>query len=246
MTQYNDIPQELFEQIEAYLTGNLSALERKAFAERLESEPLLMKEVKLIQASMQAVDAEGKKAQMNQWHAEMSQVQKSGLPWMAIAAGFALLAAVAVWFLLPADQPVSPGKMLFAQYSQTDPGLPVPMSASAKRSYNFFDAMVDYKAEKYDLAIAKWNEQLMDRPDNDTLLYYLGSAHFNRGNYSEAVEFYSAVIVQASTHFADKARLYLVLCWLQMEEFDQIQNLEIPAEAAYADTLKNIVDQTAH
>lgn len=245
MTQYNDIPQELFEQIEAFLKGTMSRQEKEAFAKKLESEPSLKEEVKLIRASMDAIEAEGKKAQMDQWHAEMTPAKKSGLLWMAIAAGFALLAAVAVWFLLPADQPLSQGQMLFAQYSQTDPGLPVPMSASAKRSYNFYDAMVDYKAEKYDLAIAKWSEQLQDRPDSDTLLYYLGSAHFNSGNYPLAAEYFEEVMGQAPATFADKARLYLVLSWLQTDDFEQIQNLDIPDGVAYADTLKTIVEQTA-
>src|SRR5690606_34600771 len=115
--------------------------------------------------------------------------------WLAIAAGIAALIAVGIWALNFQSETDS----LFAQYHTTDPGLPVPMSASEE--YIFHDAMVDYKAEKYATAIEKWKALSAETPENTTISYYLGASFFNQEKYNEALPYFEMVMTDSSSKF---------------------------------------------
>src|SRR5690606_34514175 len=113
--------------------------------------------------------------------------------WYAMAASVLALVAITVWTFNKTD----PQEKIFAEYAEYDPGLPIPMSTSA--NYNFFDAMVDYKNEMYEKAISKWTVLLLEDPENDTLNYYIGSAHFVLQDYEKAIPYFTKVAALEST-----------------------------------------------
>jgi tetratricopeptide (TPR) repeat protein len=243
MAEYQDIPQALFEQIEAYLSGKMPEAEQAAFAKRLAVEHDLQTEVELVKASIEAIEQESLNAAMNDWHQDSPASSRQNLPWLAMAAGFAVIVAAAWWFLFSEQRT---NDALFAQYATIEPGLSVPMSASAAQSYAFYDAMVDYKAEKYELAISKWETQLQTFPSNDTLVYFIGVAHFNDEQFAAAAQRFESVLDIAPSVFADKARLYLMLSWLKTGQSDRIQAFNIPEDAPNSSALLDIAAKTRH
>ncbi|MEM9053012.1 MAG: hypothetical protein AAGC47_13240, partial [Bacteroidota bacterium] len=86
----------------------------------------------------------------------------------------------------------------------------------ATDSYDFYDAMVDYKTEDYQSAIDKWTVLLEEEPSNDTLNYYIGAAHFNRAAYSEAKDFLAVESVQKNDLFKYKAEFMLFLAEIKL------------------------------
>jgi len=108
----------------------------------------------------------------------------------------------------------------YASAFEIDPGLPTPMSETS--NYNFYDAMVDYKMEKYEVAIMKWQKE-GGKIGADTLSYYLGMAYLNSGNLKEANT--RLQTVPASSSFSDLAKWYQVKILLDNGNIDDAKNL---------------------
>jgi tetratricopeptide (TPR) repeat protein len=246
MNPENDISQARFETIEAFLSGNMQASERTEFAKNLKTDPGLEADYLRLRDLMMAAEEAGLRDDMESIHQTLIKPPKYNFLWLPMAAVLLILIAGAGWWLFSSEQELSPEGALFAQYAYPDPGLPVPMSASAANAYNFYDAMVDYKTEDYSVAAQKWREIARSSPDNDTLDYYIGSAEFNIGDYDDAASQFERVLASGTSAFTDKARLYLTLSLLQTGDTGRIFSIEVPDDAAYADTLRTIKRQIRH
>lgn len=238
MTPLSHIEQQQFEEIEAYLLERLSPREKEIFEAALENEPELQKELEVQRTLMQAVQIAALREQLDsiakdrELKADLSGELRSKRYWYAIAASVIALVGVGIWILL---QPPA-NERIFAEYASADPGLPVPMSATD--NYNFYDAMVDYKNEQYDKALAKWRTLLENHPDSDTLHYYIGAAEFNRGNYATAAVRYEHVLAMGRPSFRAKSQWYLVLCWLQTGEYGRIAQMAEKADPAIREDIR--------
>lgn len=230
MNANSDISKELFERIEAYIKGNMLPEEVERFERELDEKEGLRKELELQKDLLLALEAGALKdhlAEIARRHPTQMQPPKKvkGL-WFAAAAGIAALVGLGVWFLAQAD----PKQALFAELVQYDPGLPVPMSTTNK--YRFYDAMVDYKNDLPEKAIAKWTALLPEDPNNDTLLYYLGAAHFKLKQYDEALAFFHTVETLPPNTFKEKSQWYAALSFFQNGNYtaiDSIQQTALPA-----------------
>jgi len=246
MSEEHLISQEQFERIEAYLLNKLSSAEKDAFEIELNDNEKLRKELQIQQEMMMAVELGSFKDTLskihiaNETHITGGAENSPNRYWMAIAASLVTLLAVSLWIFNKPDK----NEQLFAQFVQYDPGLPVPMSAQNTSNenfkYRFSDAMVDFKNEQYQLAISKWSELLDVKPNNDTLTYYIGSAHFNNAAYKSAESYFGNVAQINSSVFQNKSQFYLVLCWLQAKEYDKIKNLDFDAESAFGPEIEAI------
>ena len=107
---------------------------------------------------------------------------------------------------------------LFAQYFKPDPGLLTPMSTTS--DYEFYRGMVDYKQGKYELAIERWNPLLMQKPENDTLNFYLGVSYLAQEKNEEAIEYLSKAVNNPNSIFINESWYYLGLIYLDKGNTD--------------------------
>ncbi len=244
MNEFHDIPLHLFEKLEAYALRKMSAEETLDFEALLAKDPDLVRQLEFVRAATEMVQQESLRADMQEWHKTLPRKNAiSGLQglWWSLAAGFALLLGLGWWYTEQSGSGMA--AELYNSHYFSDPGLPVPMSAAAELQYQFYDAMVDYKSGKYQLSIQKWTALEVDDTASDTLRYYLGAAHMEQQNFALAEQYFTEVLRDGTSPFADKARLYRALCWVKLDKAEHIIHMDIPEQVAYRDALIEIRKQ---
>jgi tetratricopeptide (TPR) repeat protein len=203
-----DLSEKDFERIEDFLLGRMSESEKINFEKSIQEDSALAQAVKEQKNLITAIESEGMRADLESIHDELygsnSQKRRPYLLFSA-AASLAVLIGFGFWFFFLNESDAD----LIAEYAYIDPGLPVPMSATD--SYDFYDAMVDYKTEDYNIAIEKWTPLLSDDPGNDTLNYYIGAAFFNLSEYDKANPYLKKVALSENSTFSHKANYMLFL-----------------------------------
>lgn len=221
---------------ERYVLGDMSTEEREKFEHEMSSNRALRMAVDDIRQSILAVRAGAVREELQGIHERrISPNNSRGSYWLGIAAGLMVLVAATFWWIMRPEA----NERLFAQYATTDPGLPVPMSATT--DYAFFDAMVDYKSEDYRTAIRKWEPLFADEPQNDTLAYYLGSAHFNLGEYARALEYYRDL--PANSEFYPRSQWYRALTFVKTGDKESLLSIRPNEDSNYADRITQLQDQ---
>ena len=235
MNSIDNISPEDFGKVELYVLGKMDRHEAQEFEAKLENDSALRNEVEIQRELQLSIEIGGLKASLDDIHEKVIKKEvPSNTNWFAIAAGVAAIVAVSFWAL----NFQSTQEELFADYATVDPGQPVPMSATD--DYSFHDAMVDYKAEKYDKAIEKWTALSIENPDNTTIVYYLGAAYFNLEKYNEALSYFEQTLEDPSSRFQEKAQWYSILSWLKTENNDAILKTTPLPNSAYESKIKTI------
>jgi len=237
MNSAEHLSPEEFARIEAYVLRTMSAESRDQFQAEMSRDNHLSAEVELFQTLLLASKKAGLERQLNKLHSASSDKPVISMKfWIGIAAGLALLIAATFYLTRPGAE-----EQLFAAHVSVDPGLPVPMSATIE--YDFYDAMVDYKSEDYDACLRKWNQLLQLDLTNDTLQYYIASAHFNKKEYPAAIEGYQSVLRSSDSDFRDRAEWYLVLSYLTTGKHDAIAEIADSTHSEYRERITQIRDQ---
>lgn len=231
----SDKDQIQFERISAYLTENMSAEDLQEFEKALATDENLRDELAIQKELQLAIELGGLNETLEQIHEEHFLEETTAQNnWFAIAAGIAALLAFGIWFV----NQDTPSEALFAEYATIEPGLPVPMSSTSQ--YDFYDAMVDYKSEKYELAISKWAQILVEKPNNDTLNFYIGSAYFNQEKYTDALPYLTEVESKTISNLKNKAQWYMVLTYLKLENTAAVRAVSPSHNSPYSDKIKAI------
>lgn len=198
-----------FETIEAYLLGTMPADQRAVFEAQVSTDADLRAEYELQRENTLAVEWGGVQRLLRQVGAEQKGAEINDRPrlstFLKVAACLAVVVAAAWWYLA---RP-SANERLFAAHFEADPGLPVPMSAT--KDLVFQDAMVAYKLGEYAEAITKWSPLLTAEPANDTLRFYIASAHLANGDAAAAIPLFSSLQADSLSGFRDRANWYLFL-----------------------------------
>lgn len=230
-----------FERIETYLLDRMGLEERAHFQQELLEDPSLQAELELQRENTLAIELGGMDRQLKQLRAEHAeQPSASHGKWTGLlkyAAAVALLIGAALWYMARPNV----NEKLYAEFHVADPGLPVPMSATSKPI--FHDAMVDYKMGNFDKAIAKWQTQLADSPDNDTLRYYIAAAHLEAGELNAAIELYQGLVENSATTFRSKAEWYLFLAYLRAGNEAAVRATVVAPDSPYASRIVTIKER---
>lgn len=221
---------ENFEKIERYIQDKMNADERTAFEIEMNSNPEIEQEMNVIRDLILGVETYGLKQKLSGRKigqeestddtirvVEMPKKKASPLRYLAIAASFAAVLFCGYWMMQPS---LSHEQKMLADAFYVDPGLPTPMSET--NNYNFYDAMVDYKMGKYDVALEKWNK-VTTGIGLDTLSYYKGIASLNADKSTKAIEELSAV--PESSSFSDKAKWYTLSIYIKNGELDKAKSI---------------------
>ena len=235
MSDLNDIHFFDFERIEQFILNKLSASDRDLFLQEMNRNVSLRDEVERQKLLMLTVEAGGLREEMK---AIATRIDKERVVsfkiWYSAAAIIVVVLGVSWWFL----RNDRASDDLFAQMAKPDPGLAVPMSSST--DYSFYDAMVDYKAEKYDLAIQKWQPQLLADLDNDSIMYFLGSSYFNLKKWNEARDYYLLVRKNPESAFYAKSGFYLALIAYREQNSITLAELAKDTLSPYADKISSL------
>lgn len=242
MKESNQIDQKLFERIEAYLDGRMDADEQLAFEVKVKAVPQLKQEVELERTLRDSIEVGVMHNRLDGLHEELfagelgSDTSTGISPWK-IAAGIAIILGIGALLYASSAQEDT----LFAEFATVDPGLPVPMSATD--SYDFHDAMVDYKSGDNARAIETWSYLLQTQEDNDTLKYYIGSAHFNSAAFEDAIPYFHSVNEMTESTFKEKALWYLGLSYLKLDRIDDFKTLTPNQNSVYRSRFEEIIGQ---
>ncbi len=219
----NDISQEEFERIEAYLSGQLSNDDLTIFEKRLTEEIGFESKVDDTKTVLTGLETQALKEQLDIFHKDIVQTSNTNvstetkvrhLHWKKIAVAAALIiAAGSFWFISG-----NSNERLYAKYFTPDPGLPTTMSST--RDYDFNRAMVSYKQGNYEDAINTWKSQLATKVKNDTLNYFIGSALLADKKDKEAIEYLNIVTNLSESLFKNEAYYYLGLAHLKANNIE--------------------------
>jgi|TARA_R100000306_G_scaffold12238_1_gene14541 tetratricopeptide (TPR) repeat protein len=228
MKEKQSITKEEFEIIEKYINNAMTAEEQKAFIDKISSDPSLQQKVNEVRTLIDGVEASALKNKLDDFHKELPQThskvlnkakliqkpKRSKIHLYAIAAVLVVVFGI-LWFFNSADS----NQRLFAEHFRPDPGLPTTMSTT--NNYTFFDGMVDYKQENYKTAIEKWKPLLSEKPENDTLNYFLGVAYLAEKKEREAIDYLTEVSNTQSSMFLQESYYYLGLALLKSGEIEK-------------------------
>jgi predicted Zn-dependent protease len=213
------ISQQEFERIESYILGQMTEEETSVFEAELKQNPELQSNYEDIKFILTEVEISSLKESMDDFHAELLSstpvvpiASKKQIFWKpyAIAASILCLLVISIWVFMGS---APENEKLFLAYFQPDPGLVTAMGTNS--NYEFDRGMVDYKTGDYQAAISRWEMLLKEKPDNDTLNYFIGSALLATGEASEAQRFLEKVIKNQSGIFQKEASWYLGLSLLK-------------------------------
>lgn len=214
MDATNNISQQEFERIESYLLGLMTEEEKVPFESELEKNQIFRNQYEDIKVLLQEVELASLKESMDGFHSELKSTQvvpilpKKQIYWkpLAIAASVLFLLVISFWVFLGNT---SENEKLFLAYYQPDPGLVTAMGNSSQ--YEFDRGMVDYKTGDYRAAITRWEKLLAEKPDNDSLNYFLGSAFLAIGDPDLAKPYLEKTTQIESGIFQKEAYWYLGL-----------------------------------
>lgn len=234
MNPNNSISQEEFERIERYLSQSMTKEEQHSFEEELKSNPTLQDEVANQKLYHEAIETQSLKEQLHQFHEEIFDKDNTSdnsklisFPFRKmIAAAVIVIALGSFWFFNN-----NSNEKLYAKHFSPDPGLPTTMSETA--NYEFYNGMVDYKQKNYKKAISKWETLLKEKPQNDTLNYFIGVAHLANKDEEKAIKYLNQVAQNTSGRFSNEAFYYLGLAHLKAD------NLELAKKNLTFSTLNN-------
>ncbi|MDP5078564.1 MAG: tetratricopeptide repeat protein [Nonlabens sp.] len=219
MSTQNDISQEELEFIERYLKGDMNPIELDAFEQQMARDTAFAKKVSRTKTVLATVQTEILRTKLDGFHETMAtqkevEVKTLKKPNRNRFVAFAIAASIATLFSMYLfTNTNNETDKLYAKYFVADPGLPNLMGAND--NYSFNDAMVDYKMGDYKTATKKWKNQLPQKPENDTLNYFLGVSQLASGDIKEAIPYLQKTVNNAQSSFAADAYFYLGLAQLK-------------------------------
>lgn len=218
---YN-ITQEELEHIERYINKNMTFEELAAFDEKLKNNPDFKNQVEDIKTMLLGIETQALKEKLDKFHTELPETNISidapskirHLNFRKLVAAAAIIIAVgSIWYFGG-----NSNTKLYSKYYSPDPGLPTTMSTTD--NFTFYDAMVNYKRKDYSLAISKWEPLLKNKPENDTLNYFIGSAYLASGKENQAIPYLETVTHFEESIFKNEAFYYLGLAYLKAENVE--------------------------
>lgn len=214
--------QEEFELIERYLTGSMGQEEQSIFEESLKKDNRLSQQVEEVRVLLTAVEEQSFRYKLDIFHEEINSrqgdsklsnpIKKTVYTYKkyAIAASLALLMGFGYWMLFGQ---ISKDEKLFNKYFIPDLGLITPMSTTS--DYEFYRGMVDYKQGNYELAIKRWSRLIEQKPNNDTLNYFLGISYLSQNENKKAIAFLTKTTQNPNSIFINETWHYLGLIHLK-------------------------------
>jgi tetratricopeptide (TPR) repeat protein len=243
MNYRDDISPSDLERFESYIAHKMKGDEKVNFEKELINDPLLKAKFNEIKNIIEGIEKIEFKNKLEQIHREMDVGKdrpgnKFIFNWkyLSVAASVLVIALISIFIF---NQPKKNEK-LFADYFKSDPGLVTAMS-NRDMNYEFERGMIDYKSEKYQSAIDRWEQLLAENIANDTLNYFLGTAYLELKNPEPAITRLKKVTENPQSKFIDEAYWYLALAYiLENRTEDAVMVLENTNHPSKEELLKKL------
>jgi hypothetical protein len=204
------------ERIDAYLNGEMSPEEVRAFEVEMENDAALKEAVELEQTLMDGIFAANLRAELEEIAKEERSANTGGKvvrlgQWrqIAVAASVLLLVGFFFWWNIQGGEQ-SPA---FANIYSPDPGLPVVMGEMDEGIFN--EAMVSYKEGEIQKAKTAF-EVLCAGAEVDKYCFYLAQTLIQEEKYASAVIHLEKVVADTNSDFRQKAQWHLAYCLYQI------------------------------
>lgn len=224
MNRNNNISPQEFDEIEQYLSKELNEEQLLSFTKKLDSDQELRDKVHTVRLIKIGIQEDQLARDLQRFNEEMkSGAQNTGnkknifnLKPFLLAASVLIIAALGIFLFF-----LNPGKedRLYSKYYKPDSGLISSMGSSD--DYIFDRAMIDYKTGEYKAAIQSWDSLLKERPENDTLEFFIASAYLAMEKYEEAITHFNKVITNTNSNFLEDANWYLGLAYLKTKNIEK-------------------------
>ena len=232
--------QEIYEAIEAYLSGNLKGTDLTDFEARLRSDSELAAQVLLFQDMDEALNDRPvlnfQKLVRSEGAAfiEKDQSEKAtvrNIDWsrryLAIAAALlvAVLSITVLWNIR--SVPPSSGKELFAQNFET-----YTLNQSIRSEETTGDSAIQlgiqqYQANDYQAAAATFQELAANADQDMVIAFCLGNAYLNQQAppLDLAEQQFQKIIREGESIYVPRAKWFMALIFLEKEEIKQAESL---------------------
>lgn len=208
--------------IEAYLSGELEAEEKKSFEVRLEKEPALMQDFQQQRENLllfQVVERQAQKAALRELYEQNTTPVRRLSSWVYVAAAAAVALVAMFFWNQNRNRQVLPQQLAQAYFE------PYPLSSSRSATtegeQTAQQASAFYQTGKFAEALPLlrlWEEQ---DPEKWDLPLYIGICLYETGNYDEALTEFARVPETLS----EQARWYQALSYLQLERKEEAQKI---------------------
>ncbi len=242
MNRNNDITPQESANIERYIFKQMPQDEYDAFTKRLQEDEDLREKTKNTRLLLVGIQEAELTDRINDFHKTLAFKQKKAKvfslkQWLVAASVVALVGLSALLFF----NHFNSQEKLFNEYYKPDPGLITAMGMS--QNYLFDHAMIDYKTKNYDRAIQAWKQLLAEKPANDTLNYFIGSALLANDKAEAAVPYFEKVLTDSSSYFLYDTYWYLGLALVKQQKSEKaipyIQKAKHANKEAFLQKLKS-------
>lgn len=220
-----------WELIENYLDQDDDAVKNALYESELEKIPNIGQKIQEVRKIREEIEDSIRQSKIKEFHnhipsneedSEIKYINKekkhSKTLWYAIAAALIVLFGI---FWMMDFRPSS--EKIFAENFKPDIGLPLKMGVT--NNLSFYEGMLDYKQEKYNKAIEKWQVLLKKNPNNDTLNYFLGVANLAQGNADKSLEYLENQERFQEGIFKEDAGYYAGLAKIKLGKFEEAKLL---------------------
>ncbi len=212
-----EITEQEWEDLESFLSGNISPEEKDIVMKRFKNQTDFEEKLAYAKSILTGI----REVELTQ---ELKRVKLGNLPMnpdskpagrknIFFIAAAAALAAFVMLFIFT-DLFKNNDNKIFSNYYKPDTGLITSMSVSEQ--YEFDVAMIDYKAGNYQKAINGWLNLRKGNERNDTLNYFIGSSYLASNDAKSAVPYFLEVTKNQNSTFLYDAQWYAGLAYLKL------------------------------
>ncbi len=221
------------EDIERYLSEELSAEERAVFESKIKENVELQKELVLHQGIRDAVN-DTKAIELDESLREIGNTwKKENEPaihhpfWtqtsFKIAATITLLAIVSFLIYFYLQPAFDNTQELFTHYYNA-PTAETVRGTGPDEATRLQDALVNYRNGAYRQAVSDFEKILTMQPDYIKPKYYLAHCYLNVGETARAIDLFKSIIDHGDNIYISESHWYLGLAYVQKGEIDLAQS----------------------
>ncbi len=227
------------ENLEKYLKGNMSTKDMKRFEALLVKDKEMLCEIALEQELDSVLSREdildlkmkldaARNGSTTSVHlSPIISMMKSNMKYVAAAASMGVLITAGVLTLTPRSYT---SDKLFKMYYQPDQA--VIVNRAGRGNVNIVEALMKFQNKDFEVASDMFEEILMANPDNIALRFYNGISYIETEKYDEAIESFNMILEDKENLYIEHAEWYLALCYLKKDQVEKarIQLLRIANE----------------
>ncbi len=215
---------ERVEDIDRYITGELSNEELKVFEDKLSSNPVLASDVRMyreIDSALEESDIMKIRSKLQTISKEVVKDRQrairmplSKLAIASIAASLALILSIGGWIL---RQTSSDGE-IYSEFYQPYQSTGIIRSGNTTMDNTLTEALQKFNAQEYESALALFRQVVAYDSKNPVVHFYSGASYQETGRFNKAIEEYEIVVKDRDNLFVEQAEWYIGLCYLQTQE----------------------------